>query len=145
VTIRWRAQNSDPRITFDIGEASSLPYPSGHFDRAVSQLVLQFLSDPYPAVAEMRRAFFARVPTRYMIAEGKSLKAAYQWIAKSRWRKPPLDRPFGEYGRSLYCAKRKADLDDFNELWADLLTGRYEDDSNVIVFHQPKTSNKQRA
>lgn len=51
-----RAQNSDPRTTFDIGDASSLPYPSGHFDRAVSQLVLQFLSDPYPAVAEMRRA-----------------------------------------------------------------------------------------
>jgi ubiquinone/menaquinone biosynthesis C-methylase UbiE len=51
-----RAHNSDPRVTFDIGDASSLPYPSGHFDRAVSQLVLQFLPDPYPAVAEMRRA-----------------------------------------------------------------------------------------
>jgi SAM-dependent methyltransferase len=32
-----------------------LPYPSGQFDRAVSQLVLQFLPDPYPAVKEMRR------------------------------------------------------------------------------------------
>lgn len=50
-----RAANTDPRITFDVGDATSLPYPSGHFDRAVSQLVLQFIPDPYPAVSEMRR------------------------------------------------------------------------------------------
>ncbi len=28
-----RARNKDPRITFDIGDATSLPYPSGHFPR----------------------------------------------------------------------------------------------------------------
>lgn len=50
-----RARNSDPRITFDIGDVGSLPYRPGQFDRAVSQLVLMFLPDPYPAVAEMRR------------------------------------------------------------------------------------------
>jgi SAM-dependent methyltransferase len=50
-----RKRNSDPRISFEIADASSLPYPSGHFDRAVSQLVLQFLPDPLPAVLEMRR------------------------------------------------------------------------------------------
>jgi len=50
-----RSRNSDPRITFDVGNATSLPYPSGWFDRAVCQLVLMFLPDPFPAVAEMRR------------------------------------------------------------------------------------------
>src|SRR5882672_5635822 len=50
-----RSRNSDPRITFDIGNATSLPYCSGRFDRAVCQLVLMFLPDPFPAVAEMRR------------------------------------------------------------------------------------------
>jgi SAM-dependent methyltransferase len=50
-----RARNADPRIKFEIADASSLPFPSGRFDRAVSQLVLQFLPDPTPAVSEMRR------------------------------------------------------------------------------------------
>ena len=50
-----RARNKDPRITFDIGDASSLPYATGQFDRAVCQLVLMFLPDPFPAVVEMRR------------------------------------------------------------------------------------------
>jgi len=50
-----RTRNSDPRIGFEIADATSLPFPSAQFDRAVSQLVLQFLPDPYPAVAEMRR------------------------------------------------------------------------------------------
>jgi SAM-dependent methyltransferase len=50
-----RARTADPRIRFEIADASSLPFPVGSFDRAVSQLVLQFLPDPAPAVAEMRR------------------------------------------------------------------------------------------
>jgi len=50
-----RARNADPRITFDVGDASQLPYATGQFDRAVCQLVLMFLPDPHPAVAEMRR------------------------------------------------------------------------------------------
>jgi len=50
-----RARTSDPRITFDVGDVVSLPYPVGHFDRAVSQLVLMFLPDPHSAIAEMRR------------------------------------------------------------------------------------------
>ena len=50
-----RTHNVDPRITFEIADASALPYATGQFDRAVSQLVLQFLPDPYPAVMEMRR------------------------------------------------------------------------------------------
>lgn len=50
-----RAHNKDPRITFDVGDATALPYATGQFDRAVCQLVLMFLPDPSPAVAEMRR------------------------------------------------------------------------------------------
>jgi hypothetical protein len=43
-------------------------------------------------------------------------------------------------GKSL-----EADLDDFNMLWADLLTGiAYEDDSQIIVLHHAKASDKQK-
>lgn len=47
--------NTDPRTTFRIADASSLPFPDARFDRACSQLVLQFLPDPLPAVKEMCR------------------------------------------------------------------------------------------
>src|SRR5262245_9906899 len=38
-----RARNSDPRFTFDVGDARALPYPDASFDRAFSLLVLQFI------------------------------------------------------------------------------------------------------
>ena len=50
-----RARNTDPRITFDQGDARALPYADGSFDRAFSSLVLHFIPDAAKAVAEMRR------------------------------------------------------------------------------------------
>jgi len=50
-----KVQNGDDRITFEVGDAASLRFVDGYFDRAVSQLVLQFMPDPYPAVKEMCR------------------------------------------------------------------------------------------
>lgn len=50
-----RARNSDPRIVFERGDACALPYSDGSFDRAFSQLVLQFIPDAPRAVAEMKR------------------------------------------------------------------------------------------
>lgn len=50
-----RARSTDPRITFDLGDARALPYADASFDRAYSSLVLQFIPDAARAVAEMRR------------------------------------------------------------------------------------------
>jgi len=50
-----RAQNRDPRFTFDVGDARALPYADASFDRAFSCLVLQFIPDARKAVEEMRR------------------------------------------------------------------------------------------
>lgn len=50
-----RARSTDPRITFDVGDARALPYADASFDRAYSSLVLQFIPDAARAVAEMRR------------------------------------------------------------------------------------------
>ena len=50
-----RARNTDPRITIDLGDARTLPYATGSFDRAYSSLVLHFIPDAAQAVAELRR------------------------------------------------------------------------------------------
>jgi SAM-dependent methyltransferase len=50
-----RSRNEYPRTTFEVADATALPFSDNEFDRAVSQLVLQFLPDPTPAVAEMFR------------------------------------------------------------------------------------------
>jgi SAM-dependent methyltransferase len=49
------SRNEDPRTTFEVADATALPFSDNEFDRAVSQLVLQFLPDPAPAAAEMLR------------------------------------------------------------------------------------------
>jgi SAM-dependent methyltransferase len=46
---------SDPRIHVRHGDACALPFADGQFDRALCQLVLQFIPDPDGALAEMRR------------------------------------------------------------------------------------------
>ncbi len=50
-----RERNDDPRIKFEQGDACSLQYADGQFDRALSMLVLHFVPDADRAVAEMRR------------------------------------------------------------------------------------------
>jgi len=51
--VRERATNG--KITARQGDACDLPFADGQFDRALSMLVLHFVSDPQQAVAEMRR------------------------------------------------------------------------------------------
>jgi SAM-dependent methyltransferase len=47
---------SDSRVTFQVGDAQSLPVGSDSFDVAVSGLMLNFVPDPARAVREMARA-----------------------------------------------------------------------------------------
>src|SRR5258707_11434085 len=67
-----------------------------------------------------------------MTAEGKALKEQYQWEAKAQWKGKPLEGDI-EVSITLYFGtKRKADLDNFNKLSLDALTGiAYEDDSQI--------------
>jgi ubiquinone/menaquinone biosynthesis C-methylase UbiE len=50
-----RQRNSDPRITAGQGDACALPFGENQFDRALSMLVLHFVSDAHQAVREMVR------------------------------------------------------------------------------------------
>jgi SAM-dependent methyltransferase len=45
----------DPRICFEVGDATELHFDDRSFDHALSSLVLQFIPDPDRAVREMRR------------------------------------------------------------------------------------------
>lgn len=58
----------DPRVTFQIGDATSLPVESDAFDVAVAGLVINFVPDMPKAVAEMARA-----------VQGGGIVAAYVW------------------------------------------------------------------
>ena len=72
------------------------------------------------------------IPHRYMTTAGKILKQAYQWEAKAQWKGKPLSGDI-EVSITLYFGtKRKADLDNFNKLSLDALTGiAYDDDSQI--------------
>jgi ubiquinone/menaquinone biosynthesis C-methylase UbiE len=50
-----RERNTDPRINIQKGDACNLQFADGQFDRALSMLVLHFVSDAERAIAEMRR------------------------------------------------------------------------------------------
>ncbi|MFB9687175.1 class I SAM-dependent methyltransferase [Amycolatopsis plumensis] len=63
-----RASVTDPRVTFTLADARSLPFPDDRFDVVVSGLVLNFVPEPARAAAEIAR----------VTAPG-GLAAAYFW------------------------------------------------------------------
>ena len=50
-----KGKNTEPRLTFETGDACAMPYPDGAFDRVLSLLVLHYVREPKKAIAEMRR------------------------------------------------------------------------------------------
>ena len=51
-----KAHVSDPKVTFEVGDAQSLPVESARFDVATSGLVINFVPKPSLAAQEMTRA-----------------------------------------------------------------------------------------
>ena len=49
-------RSSDPRLSFTAGDAVSMDFPPGAFDRCYSLIALNFMSDPGAALARMCRA-----------------------------------------------------------------------------------------
>jgi ubiquinone/menaquinone biosynthesis C-methylase UbiE len=50
-----RTQVSDPRVSFEVGDAQALAYPDESFDRCMALLVVNFIADAPKAMNEMRR------------------------------------------------------------------------------------------
>ncbi len=76
-----------------------------------------------------------RFPTTYMTREGKAIKEAYQWEAKSQWKGKPLTGSVKLSLTFFFKTKRCRDLDNQNKLVLDALSGiAYEDDSQIDVL-----------
>ena len=72
----------------------------------------------------------------YMTAEGKALKESLPGEAKSQWKGKPLEGDISVSITLYFGTKRPADLDNFNKLSLDALTGiAYEDDSQIAELH----------
>jgi len=77
-----------------------------------------------------------RFPTVYLTPEGKALKEAYQWQAKAQWKGKPLESDVHLLITLYFGTRRRADLDNFNKLSLDALTGIvYEDDVQISALH----------
>ena len=46
---------TEPRVTFELGDAQELPYADGSFDRCMALLIVNFIPDAPKATKEMRR------------------------------------------------------------------------------------------
>ena len=66
-----KSLNHSPQITFEVGDATALPYADSSFDRVLSMLVLFFIPDAKKAILEMTR-----------VARSGSTVAATLWDAR---------------------------------------------------------------
>lgn len=95
-------------------------------------MTLTLSGEPKSTQTIYRASCRGRFPTVYMTPEGKALKEQYQWEARAQWKQPPLKGDIAMNVMIYFGTKRRADLDNFNKLWADALTGIvYEDDSQI--------------
>jgi Holliday junction resolvase RusA-like endonuclease len=81
-----------------------------------------------------------------MTPAGKALKAQYQGEARQQWKfAKPLTGELDVDITLYFGTKRKADLDNFNKLSLDALTGIvWEDDSQIAALHLRKAYDKAR-
>jgi crossover junction endodeoxyribonuclease RusA len=70
----------------------------------------------------------------YMTAEGKAIKEAYGWEAKQQWKNPPIKGEVAVTVVLFFGDKRKRDIDNFNKLILDSLSGIVWDDDVQIVY-----------
>lgn len=68
----------------------------------------------------------------YMTKDCKDLKEDYQWQLKSQWKKKPLKRDIDMRVELFFGDKRKRDVDNYNKLLMDSMSGIvYEDDVQI--------------
>lgn len=72
-------------------------------------------------------------PQGYMNKAGKDLKEDYQWQIKSQYHSKPIEGDIKLKVDLYFGTKRKQDIDNFNKLVYDALTGLVWKDDNQII------------
>ena len=80
----------------------------------------------------------------YMAKRCKTLKTDYKYQIMSQYKGEPLKTPVRVKMSLLMGTKRRSDIDNFNKLVFDALSGIvYEDDSQIIELHITKGYDKE--
>ena len=80
----------------------------------------------------------------YMSAVGVDRKKDYQWQCKSQWKGDPTTLPFEVDVRLFFGDKRTRDIDNYNKLILDAMSGIvYIDDSQIQALHIYKDYDKE--
>lgn len=129
-----RRGNTDPRLTFEVGDACSLPFADASFDHSLSMLALQFAPDTDLATREMKRVTrpggtvaAATWDTRggfvafRMILDAAAMLDPRGQAARARAYTRPLSRP-GELAQAWQAAG-------LNDVVQDMRTVRMDYDS----------------
>lgn len=78
-----------------------------------------------------------------MTPAGKTLKESYSWQAKSQYRYKPTTDPVILEALLFFGTKRRQDIDNYNKILLDSLTGiLWEDDSQIVELHLVKGYDK---
>ena len=94
------------------------------------EIILQ--GEPRSTGSIYRSRVLGKFASTYMTHEGKSLKESYQWQAKSQYKGKLLEGDIKLQIKLYFGTKRKCDIDNFNKLSFDSLTGIvWKDDSQV--------------
>ena len=142
-------------MTFEVGDAQSLPYPDKSFDRAMALLVVNFIPNAPKATNEMRRVTKpgGMIATTMWDGSRANQLNHYLWdaaVAIDPTVKPPSERR-GSYGsaEALSALLTGAGLTDvevadltmpcqyssFDELWRRYLTGEGPGGAYVLGLH----------
>ena len=79
----------------------------------------------------------------YMSQKGKEIKESYKWQAFNQWKSKPLIGNLKIRVTAYFGTKRKCDIDNFNKLVLDSLTGIvWEDDSQIYEMTITKDYDK---
>lgn len=106
--------------------------------------MIKLTGNPKSTQTIYRSACRGGFATTYMTREGKALKEQYFWEVKSQWKKPMIKGNVKLEVKLYFGDKKKRDIDNFNKLVIDSLTGIvFEDDSQITELNLTKLYDKE--